>query len=270
MTRLTSESLIHMAEELDEHNIELLRKTGYTLREIACQAADVPEADVRAASISTPVAVIPITSGEGVIGYFAQAVQSIVNYIGFTSFVTHEHDVAGLAEGIERGAKIIFLADDDCFVAINLPRGLVADNAEATARGYVTALKCLAGELRNRKVLVIGAGLVGSKAVRSLKKLGAKVAVFDIDQAKTEVLVREYGVIREENLAEALQRHIILLDASPAAEIIQAWHIKSDTVVAACGIPLGLSSEAYSLVKDRLVHDPLQIGVATMLTMTVK
>jgi len=270
MTRLTSESLMHMAEELDEHNIELLRKTGCTLREIACQAADVPEADVRAASISTPVAVIPITSGEGVIGYFAQAVQSIVNHIGFTSFVTHEHDVAGLAEGIERGAKVVFLADDNCFVAIDLSRGLVVDNAEATARGYVTALKCLSGGLRNCKVLVIGAGLVGSSAVRSLKKLGAKVAMFDIDQAKTGVLVREYGVIREENLPEALQRHRIVLDASPAAEIIQAEHIKPDTVIAACGIPLGLSSEAYSLVKDRLVHDPLQIGVATMLTMTVK
>ncbi|MCD6598954.1 MAG: 3-methylornithyl-N6-L-lysine dehydrogenase PylD [Dehalococcoidia bacterium] len=270
MTRLTSESLMHMAEELDEYDMGLLRKTGCTLREIACQAADVPEADVRAVSISTPVAVIPITSGEGVIGYFAQAVQSIVNYIGFTSFVTNEYDVAGLAEGIERGAKIIFLADDDCFVAINLPRGLVADNAEATARGYVTALKCLSGELRNRKVLVIGAGLVGSKAVRFLKRLGSKVAVFDIDQAKTEVLAREYGVIREENFIEALQQHTILLDASPASEIIQAEHIKSDTVVAACGIPLGLSSEAYSLVKDRLVHDPLQIGVATMLTMAVK
>ena len=102
-----------------------------------------------------PVAVVPITAGKGIIECFAQAVQSIVSYTGFTSFVTHDYDVAGLAEGINRGAKIIFLADDNCFIAINLSSGLVVDNAEATGRGYVAALECLAGELRARRVLVI-------------------------------------------------------------------------------------------------------------------
>ena len=94
--------------------------------------------------------------------------------------------------------------------------------------------------------------------------------MFDIDRAKVEILVREYEVIKEEKLADALPRYTILLDASPAAEIIQAEHIRPDTVIAACGIPLGLSNEAYSIVRERLVHDPLQIGVATMLAMAVK
>ena len=268
--RLSSEFLVDIDKGLDNYNMELLRKTGCTLREIASHAAGVAETEVCNASSSTPVAVVPITSGKGIIECFAQAVQSIVSYIGFTSFVTRNYDVAGLAEGIKRGAKIIFLADDNCFIAINLSRGLVVDNAEATGRGYVAALECLAGELRYRSVLVIGVGRVGRSAVCALKRLGAKVAVFDIDQTKAEILVREYEAVKEENLAEALQRHTILLDASPAAEIIQAEYIKPDTVIAACGIPLGLSNEAYSLVKDRLVHDPLQIGVATMLAMAVK
>lgn len=270
MTRLTGKSLVGIDKELDEYNMELLRKTGCTLRGIASRAAGVAETEVRDAGSSAPVAVIPITSGEGIIGHFSQAVQSIVSYIGFASFVTREHDVAGLAEGIKEGAKIVFLADDNCFIAMNLSRGLVVDNAEATARGYVAALECMAGGLHSRDVLVIGAGQVGRSAVCALKKLGAKVAVFDINQAKTEILLREYGVLKEENLAEALQRYAILLDASPAAEIIRAEHIKANTIIAACGIPLGLSTEAYSLVKDRLVHDPLQIGVATMLAMAVK
>jgi pyrrolysine biosynthesis protein PylD len=111
---------------------------------------------------------------------------------------------------------------------------------------------------------------VGRSAVCALKRLGAEVALFDIDQTKAEILMREYETVKEENLAEALPRYTILLDASPAAEIIQAEHIKPDTVIAACGIPLGLSNEAYSMVKERLVHDPLQIGVATMLAMAVK
>lgn len=268
--RLSSELLIDIDKGLDNYNRELLGKTGCTLRGIASHAAGATEKEVFEASNSTPVAVVPITAGKGIIECFAQAVQSIVSYIGFTSFVTHDYDVAGLAEGITRGAKIIFLADDNCFIAINLSRGLVVDNAEATGRGYVAALECLAGELRARRVLVIGAGRVGRSAVCALKRLGAEVALLDIDQTKAEILVREYETVKEENLAEALPRYTILLDASPAAEIIQAEHIKPDTVIAACGIPLGLSNEAYSMVKERLVHDPLQIGVATMLAMAVK
>jgi len=270
MTRLCSELLVDIDEGLDDYNMELLCKTGCTLREIASRAAGVAETEVCNASSSTPVAVVPITSGKGIIKYFAQAVQSIVSYIGFTSFVTPNYDVAGLAEGIEKGAKIIFLADDNCFIAINLSHRLVVDNAEATGRGYVTALECLVGGLRNRSVLVIGVGRVGRSAVCALKRLGAKVAVYDVDQAKAEILVKEYKVVKEENLAQALPRYTILLDASPAAEIIKAEHIKPDTIIAACGIPTGLSTEAYSLVKERLVHDPLQIGVATMLAMAVK
>jgi len=268
--RLSSKLLIGLDKELDNYNKDLSGKTGCSLREIASNAAGTTERKVREASNSTPVAVVPITAGKGIIECFAQAVQSIVSYIGFTSFVTHDYDVAGLAEGINRGAKIIFLADDNCFIAINLSSGLVVDNAEATGRGYVAALECLAGELRARRVLVIGAGRVGRSAVGALKRLGANVAVFDIDRAKVEILVKEYEVIKEEKLADALPRYTILLDASPAAEIIQAEHIRPDTVIAACGIPLGLSNEAYSMVRERLVHDPLQIGVATMLAMAVK
>ena len=268
--RLSSELLIDIDKGLDNYNRELLGKTGCTLRGIASHAAGTTEREVLEASNSTPVAVVPITAGKGIIECFAQAVQSIVSYIGFTSFVTLDCDVAGLAEGIQKGAKIIFLADDNCFIAINISRGLVVDNAEATGRGYVAALECLVGELRARRVLVIGAGRVGRSAVCALKRLGAEVAVFDIDQTKAEILVREYETVKEENLAEALSQYTILLDASPAAEIIQAEHIKPDTVIAACGIPLGLSNEAYSMVRERLVHDPLQIGVATMLAMAVK
>ena len=268
--RLSSELLIDMDKELDNYNRELSGKTGCTLRELASRAAGTTESKVYEASSVTPVAVVPITAGKGIIECFAQAVQSIASYIGFTSFVTHYYDVAGLAEGIRRGAKIIFLADDNCFIAINLPRGLVVDNAEATGRGYVAALECLAGELHARRVLVIGAGRVGRSAVCALKRLDAEVAVFDIDRTKAEILGREYEVVMEENLADALTRYKILLDASPATEIIQAEHIKPDTVIAACGIPLGLSDEAYSIVRERLVHDPLQIGVATMLAMAVR
>lgn len=270
MTRLSSEFLVDIGRELGNYNMELLRKTGCTLRGIASHAAGITEAEVCDASSSISVAVVPITWGKGIIKYFAQAVQSVVSYTGFTSFVTCGCDVAGLAEGIKRGAEIIFLADDNCFVAINLPHRLVVDNSEATGRGYAAALECMVGDLHKRSVLVIGAGRVGRSAVYALKRLGAKIAVFDINQSKAEIVARECEAVREESLAQALQRYTILLDASPAPGIIQAEHITPNTVIAACGIPMGLSAEAYSLVEDRLVHDPLQIGVATMLAMAIK
>ncbi|MCD6471771.1 3-methylornithyl-N6-L-lysine dehydrogenase PylD [Candidatus Aerophobetes bacterium] len=269
MTRLSSELLINIGKELNIYDKELLQKTGYTLRQIASRAVGVTEAEVCDAIDPTLVAVVPITSGKGIIEGFTHAVQSIISYMGFTSFITHNYDVAGLKEGIKRGAKVIFLADDNCFIAINLSYEWIVDNAEATGRGYVSALECLVGGLSNRKVLVIGAGRVGRSATCALKKLGAKIAVFDIDQTRAEILAKEYGTVVERDLKKVLHQYTILVDASPAPEIIDVEHIKSDTAIAACGIPIGLSNEAYSLVRERLVHDPLQIGVATMLVMAV-
>ena len=265
MTRLTSDRVQSIGEDLARYDHELLRKTGRSLRQIACRAAGVKEAEAQKSLRSIRVAVVPVTSGEGVIEGFGQAVQSIVSYLGVPSFVTRSTDVAGLAEAVERGAGIIFLADDDRFIAVDLPSRRVVDNAEATARGYVAALEFLAGKLRNRPVLVIGAGRVGKNALVALKKLGARAAVFDPDQQKIQGLKSQASVVVEKDLEKALGKFALLIDASPARAIIRKRHIKPDTAIAACGIPLGLSAEALALVEDRLFHDPLQIGVAVML-----
>lgn len=39
--------------------------------------------------------------------------------------------------------------------------------------------------------------------------------------------------------------------------------------IAALGIPLSLDNEACKTYADRLIHDPLQIGVAPMLGLTL-
>jgi len=270
MTRLTSEDITNIPQTLDQYDLELKHKTGCTLREIACMAASVSENKLSSASANLKVAAIPISSGQGIIPHFAQAVQAITHHIGFSSFTTDSYDIAGLAEAVNRKAQIIFLADDSSFVAVNLPHMLVVDNNEATARGYVAALESMARGIRNRQVLVIGAGKVGTQAIRTLKEWGARAGIFDINAEKAEMVAKEYGVTKEDDLEQALQHYSLLFDASPASEIIQAKHIKSDTMIAACGIPLGLTAQAYSLVKDRLIHDPLQIGVATMLAMTLR
>jgi pyrrolysine biosynthesis protein PylD len=78
--------------------------------------------------------------------------------------------------------------------------------------------------------------------------------------------LRGHEIQVERDLGKALEKHHLLFDGSPAAGFIEVRHIGPQTVSAAPGIPLGLTGEAYLLVQDRLIHDPLQIGVTTMLT----
>lgn len=270
MTRLKKEDIVNVRQKLPGYDADLARKTGLSLIEIATRSIEDGDEKVRAAIGSHTVAVVPITSGQGVIEGFVEAVEGILIHIGANAFITRDNDIAGLAEGIEKCADIAFLADDNRFVALNFALRRIIDNSEATAKGYVSALEAMAGDLSKREVLVLGgAGGVGWNAVLSLKKKGAKVAVFDPNQKKVESLVRGNEIIVERNLEEALIRYTVFFDASPAANIIQAKHIKPETVVAAPGMPLGLSEEAYFLVKGRLIHDVLEIGVATMLAQAV-
>jgi len=262
---LTEKDVTQVPEKLPVYEAELAKKTGMSLREIATRSMGVSDEALTSAIASHKVAVVPITAGGGVVGNFSKAVRGILVYLGVNAFTTTESDVAGVAEGVEKGADIVFFADDNRFVALNLPLMKVTDNAETTAKGYVTALEAMAGNLSQREVLVIGgAGQVGWRAVLALKSKGAKVAACDINQQRMESLVKGHEVVVERNLKEALGRHTVFFDASTAADIIEAKHIKPETLIAAPGMPLGLTDEAYSLVEQRLIHDVLEIGVASM------
>jgi len=263
---LTKEDMMEVTQKLPAYDVELVRKTGLSLKEIARRSVEVSEEEARAAIGSHTVAVVSITSGQGAIENFAEAVKGILIHIGANAFITRDSDVAGLAEGVEKRADIVFLADDNRFIALNFPLRKAIDNVGATAKGYVSALEAMAGDLNQREVLVIGgAGRVGWNAVLSLEKKGARVAVFDPNQDRVESLVKGHEITVERNLEEALSRYTVFFDASPVANIIQSKHIKPETLIAAPGMPLGLNEEAYSLVKERLIHDILEIGVATML-----
>ena len=270
MTRLMSEDIRFIGDDLARYDSELLRKTGLSLRQIACRAAGMEEAEARRSLASVVAGVVPMTSGEGIIVGFSEAVADILGYLGASSFVTDMADVAGLAEAVRRGADVVFLADDLRFVALNLSSRIVADNSEATARGYVTALDGLAGGFERNTILVLGAGEVGRHAIAAVQALGARVSVYDPDPKKIRDLESEAGLAVEKDLEEALQNFELIVDASPAAGIIKERHIKPDTAIAAPGLPLGLCPGALVSIGDRLIHDPLQIGVATMLVLAIQ
>ena len=271
MTRLAEKDIRDIGTTLKQYDESLIRKTGRSLKQIATQAAGISEKVFEDALLLNVAAVIPITCGQGMIQGFAESVRGILHHLGARTVRPQGADIAGIAEAVEKKATVFFCSDDDRFVAINLPLLRVVDNTEATARGYVTALKLMSGGLSGRQVLVIGAaGQLGWKAVDLLETKGAEISAFDLNQSRLKELTKGRKTRVESDLEEALRRFSIFFDATPASNIIRPEHIEPETLIAAPGIPLGCTMEACGLVKDRLIHDPLQIGVATMLAEVVR
>lgn len=276
MTRLTTKNMGSLPADLAGYDSALKAKTGCSLRKVACQAAGIQADAVQNAFDSVWIGVIPVTSGKGVIMGFCDAVASIVSYMGCNTFITQAADVAGLAEAFEKKADIVMLADDDRFIALHVASRQVIDNAVVTGKGFATGLSLMAGDLKKKNVLVIGCGPVGCSATAQLVTMGALVSIYDINPACSTGLSQEIKqscnanihIIRD--LDRALQSHQYIIDASPASDIIHAHHVAADTYISAPGSPIGLDQEAQLKIGNRLLHDPLQIGVATMAISALK
>ena len=276
MTRLITNDISDIAANLKNYDRELVARTGYTLSGIACRAAEIDEAEIKNLLPEIRVGVIPITSGEGIIGGFADAVLNILLHMGANAFITRTTDVAGIAEAFEKRADIVMLADDERFVALHIRSRSIADNAVCTGKAFATGLSLMAGSLKGKEVLVIGCGPVGRSATETLIRMGARVSVCDVqveplkEWTKTIDQTADSKIQIVKKLDSALQRHQFIIDASPARNIIHAQHITLDTYVSAPGIPCGLDAEAKERLSSRLLHDPLQLGVATMLASAAK
>jgi pyrrolysine biosynthesis protein PylD len=163
-----------------DYDAELAAKTGFSLRGIACWAAGIGEDEIQLMLDSVLIGIIPISSGEGIISGFCDAVKAIVSHLGCRAFITQAADVAGLVEAFEKNTDIIILSDDDRFVALHAKSRRIIDNAVATGEGFATGLNLMVGGLMGRDVLVIGCGPVGCSAIEHLIRMGARVSVYDI------------------------------------------------------------------------------------------
>ena len=270
MTRLKEDDIDHIARQLDGYDARLKRMTGVSLRQIACRAAGVDEALIIDVLDRVRIAAVPVTSGLGVIGGFSGTVAAIVSHLGFETFVTESCDVAGIAEGFERGADILMLSDDERFVAITPGRKHVVDNSRATAQGFVAGLELMRGGIAGESVLVLGCGPVGVAATKALIDRGADVALCDIRQERALAAVREIGqdasdrIRMEDTPHTALERYELIFDATNEGNFIEAAHLTPHTMVAAPGTPCALTPEAMAEHRDRILHDALEIGTATM------
>lgn len=269
MTRLKEEDIACIAWQLKEYDHELQKKTGHSLAEIAAHAVGL-QTKAAHASLLGRIAVIPVTSGQGIISGFSRTVAGILDHLGVNTFVTAASDVGGFAEAIERGTETIFLADDDRFIAVNLKLRVYSDNSDSTGKGYAAALDYMTGGLKDKSVLVLGAGPVGRSAALSIIGFGGEVHIYDKSERASstlsQLILDSSGrkIYVEHDLTRALEEHRRIIVACPEAGFITNNYLHADSYVAAPGVPLGIHPAALNTIWPRLIHDPLQLGVATM------
>lgn len=276
MTRLTVNDIQNIPAELKAYDDTLKGLTGLNLAGIACRAYGLERSQFTDAASRTRVGVLPVTWGQGIIPGFSETVAAIAQHLGFTALVTHETNVAGLSEAAEKCADVIMLSDDDDFRAIHLKAGISAENSAATGKVFAAGLDLMAGGLEGKAVLLVGCGPVGQQAGRELLQLGAELSVADVDMVKANRVARvlqqhnkqDIGVARDIN--KALLQHRYILDATPAAGIMDTQHVGGNTLISAPGVPLSLTPQALAAASGRLLHDTLQLGVAAMLADVIK
>ena len=265
MTRLTTEWIHNMCNELPEWGKNLEEISQMSLLNLASLGGDVSRGRINSASWRLKVAVVPVTQGEGIIETFCEQVAAIVRFMGFEVFVTEQTDVWGIYEATQKGAGIIFLADDMYFLALNMAKNVVVENSDATARGFVAALEGAAGGLRDKQVLVLGGGRVGKAALSFLKCRGADGVVFDTDPSVAKERAAEgWKTISSK---DEIKNYNLIVDCTPEGNWITPEMLHPDVIFASPGVPLSLTEEAYEKYQDRIIHDLLQLGVITMLVM---
>jgi pyrrolysine biosynthesis protein PylD len=258
MTRLTSDLIEGVPDDKMDLDSVLRRACGTTVKQMAIQAAGL-EGDVDLSGFRA--ACVPITSGLGVIGGFSESVNAIVGRLGMDSYVTSGTDVQGFSEAIRDGADIVMMADDTMFIAYNVREGRQTNNSWGTAMGYSVCLRNAAGGLEGKKVLVIGAGFVGTEAVQILKGMGAEVSVTDIVPEKAEALQARFGVKALRDKDSAISSHNLILNAAPAS--FPGRIMAEGSIVSTPGVPHQFDDEGRRKAKA-IIHDPLEIGTAVM------
>jgi len=260
MTRLTHDDVRDISDTLGELEKFLLENTGRTIKKLACEAVGMWEYAIDVKEYT--VAVVPVTTGEGIISRFSESVRDTCAWLGFEAFVTESTDISGFREATERMADIIFMADDEEFVAYNVRARKCANNSMSTAKAYIAALAASTDLLVRKDVLVVGAGRVGSRMAKLLVAKGANVSVTDIDLDKCARVREDNPRVKIiEDVQEAIRSHKFILNASPAhidtSLIMEGAHISSP------GVPHTFDEEAYARA-EVIIHDPLVIGVAAM------
>ena len=260
MTRLTPEMIHDVPYAMSDRDRELERSLGRDLKGLAYEAVGLDANEHVMEGLT--IACVPVTAGQSTISGFSDSVCAVAEHLGSHSYVTKRTDVSGFLDAVAARADMVFMADDEEFLAFNVKAGKAVNNVWSTALGYFTALRLAAGPLDGKDVLLIGAGRVGSKAADLLATARARVTVVDADASRTEALLKAHtSFSSEEELESAVRKALLIYNASPAC-IPGDW-IQEGAVVVSPGMPFSFDEEGVRKM-NTLVHDPLQIGVAVM------
>jgi pyrrolysine biosynthesis protein PylD len=251
---------------------------GVDLPALGALAAGRPAAWVAERLAGRRLAAVSVSTGQGVLAGFAEALAAIGRRLGLAGAAMPSPDEEGLREAEAWGADLVIQADDDCFWVRDLAEGRVADNNPATSRAFVAALELLdGGPLAGREVLVLGLGVIGRGAAARLLELGAWPLLYDPDPEKGPAALAEAGggeiVADAGGLVRALSRTGLIVEAVPhraaLPERLMAALLESGSVrVAAPGVPLSWPTAWLKPGGSaRLWHDPLPSGVAAMLAL---
>ncbi|HBT95506.1 MAG TPA: 3-methylornithyl-N6-L-lysine dehydrogenase PylD [Coriobacteriia bacterium] len=261
MTRLSDEHIVSINRRLPLLEQRYLRITGKNMLDIARYAAGTEYLPLRQRK-TLSVACVPITAGEGLIGHFCETVAGILEaFADVKAYVTEATDVRGFNEAIVRDADLVFMADDDMCLCRNLRTGATSDNGYATGRAFASLLYLAMKEKITEDVLILGAGKVGVGAYSFLRKKGLD-ALHWFDICRQTAFS---GPLDSERYAVDWQNREwrYLIDATTCPTFIDSDQVRADAVLAAPGIPFGLTEGAVEKA-ELVIHDELETGIMVM------
>lgn len=281
MTRLSSSDISGINSGLQSYDKHLLDCTGRSMLDIACVCCGVDSDCVCELASGYKIGVVPVTAGLGIISNFSEVVAAILAYLGFSAEVSETTDVTGFANTVEAGVNGVFMADDNRFIGYDIKSGSLADNSEATGRIYATALHLMNRQNNDRQALVIGCGPVGFNAATRLLQLGWSVVLYDTDRGKAESACQllqslhggtdSAGRARVSVAKEARpEDYLFIVDATPESQLICENQLSERSCLAIPGVPPGITAESFRFLDKRVIHDKLELGVASMAVSLLK
>lgn len=259
MTRLAEKDIVHISDSLKEYDQKFMHITGANMAVTGARMAGLTDAQ---AYEKRKTAVITVTSGLGEIGGFAKSIRDILCGYGVPAFVTENTDVAGILEAYEQGAEMIFMADDDAYIAFEPKGGIYAENGNCTGRAFAQALVQAADSIFQKEVLILGAGPVGSAAAKYLDAQGAYTIIYDMDQEKAERAVRGLNYAKMLSIPPIYANYRYIIEATTEADLITSRDVTEHTIISAPGVPCGVSQDACQIAK--VIHNTLELGTLGM------
>ena len=276
MTRLSPNDIDTITDDLNLYDGKLRAATGCGLFELACDCFGIAPSQASKRAANFTIGVVPVTAGLGVISEFSNTVAGILEYLGFTVVVTSETDVTGIFRVANKKVDGLFLADDTTFMALDCASFTAIDNSEVTGRMYGTVLDAMAKDSGADGALVIGCGPVGIRGAMELLRRGRRVTLVDMDSTKAEYAAEtvrqtlnnksdaQNRVVVMTDLKQAVMCHDLILEATPAAEVLRDTWLTAKKKIAIPGVPPGVTEEGARLLANNLIHDKLELGVAGM------